>query len=237
MLARVAWSCRRCGGGAAARTACRLPASLPDMKNIVFHLLSLLFLCAPCPFARRARLDAPTPAAWAAAALRQIGREPSFTPYWFHGLQQAVIRAAPTWLINRQVGAQHRLSAVVLVVDLCFAQVSSCTWSPGLPALARSAPAATACRARSYQCHLLLAPARPPDRCWPCTTTCVIATTAALRASRRRRLLLALKELAPREKSPPRASVSCASASDACAAEALIASCQRRIARLHARRS
>lgn len=57
---------------------------------------------------RRARLDAPTPAAWAAAAVRQIGREATFTPYWFHGLQQAVIRLAPEWLINRQVMRMHQ---------------------------------------------------------------------------------------------------------------------------------
>lgn len=51
---------------------------------------------------RRARLDAPSPEAWAVAAARQVGREASFTPYWFHGLQQAVIRLAPAWLVNRK---------------------------------------------------------------------------------------------------------------------------------------
>lgn len=67
--------------------------------------LSHAFPAAGCrPPRRRARLDAPTPDAWAAAAVRQIGREGSFTPYWFHGLQQAFVRLAPTWLVNRQVG-------------------------------------------------------------------------------------------------------------------------------------
>lgn len=35
--------------------------------------------------------------------MRQIGREGSFTPYWFHGLQQAFVRLAPEWIIRRQV--------------------------------------------------------------------------------------------------------------------------------------
>lgn len=62
-------------------------------------------LAGPTRSCRRARLDAPSPDAWAAAAVRQIGRENSFTPYWFHGVQQAFVRLAPEWLINRQVGA------------------------------------------------------------------------------------------------------------------------------------
>lgn len=33
-----------------------------------------------------ASLLVPTPAIWAAAALRQIGRETCCTPYWFHAL-------------------------------------------------------------------------------------------------------------------------------------------------------
>lgn len=69
---------------------------------------SPMFVATKMSKIRRARLDAPTPAAWAAAALKQIGRETSFTPYWFHGLQQAVIRLAPDWLINRQVMRMHQ---------------------------------------------------------------------------------------------------------------------------------
>ncbi|EFN59097.1 hypothetical protein CHLNCDRAFT_56728 [Chlorella variabilis] len=52
---------------------------------------------------KRARLDAPMPATWAAAAVKQIGRETSFTPYWFHGLQSLFVKLAPTSLINTMV--------------------------------------------------------------------------------------------------------------------------------------
>ena len=69
---------------------------------------SLLSLppCPPCR--RRARLDAPTPEAWARAAVAQIGYETSATPFWAHGLQAALIRSAPAWLINRQVMRLHQ---------------------------------------------------------------------------------------------------------------------------------
>jgi hypothetical protein len=40
--------------------------------------------------------------------VRQIGRETSLTPYWFHGLQHVMVRSAPVWLINRQVMGIHQ---------------------------------------------------------------------------------------------------------------------------------
>ncbi|KAL4426395.1 hypothetical protein ABPG77_004689 [Micractinium sp. CCAP 211/92] len=67
-----------------------------------------MFVATKMSKIRRARLDAPSPDAWAAAAVRQIGRENSFTPYWFHGVQQAFVRLAPEWLINRQVMGIHQ---------------------------------------------------------------------------------------------------------------------------------
>ena len=36
----------------------------------------------------------PSPATWAAAALRQMGRETSITPYWFHALLVCVCQCA-----------------------------------------------------------------------------------------------------------------------------------------------
>ncbi len=81
------------------RRACSLqPSMLPSLlaachKPIHFDLQPLTYHAPPTMAARRARLDAPTPAAWAAAALKQIGRETSFTPYWFHGLQVRPLRS------------------------------------------------------------------------------------------------------------------------------------------------
>ena len=58
---------------------------------------------------RRARLDAPTPAAWARAAVRQIGREVVVSPYWFHGLQLLGLRVAPAFAIDRYVMNLHQV--------------------------------------------------------------------------------------------------------------------------------
>ena len=46
-----------------------------------------MFVATKMSKIRRARLDAPTPEAWAKAAVAQIGQETSLSPYWFHGLQ------------------------------------------------------------------------------------------------------------------------------------------------------
>lgn len=67
-----------------------------------------MFVATKMSKIRRARLDAPSPDTWAAAALRQLGYETSFTPFWFHGLQEAVITRAPDWIINRQVMNIHQ---------------------------------------------------------------------------------------------------------------------------------
>eukprot|EP00887_Chlorella_sp_A99_P005417 scaffold1.g5417.t1 len=56
----------------------------------------------------RARLDAPFPDAWVRAALRQIGYETSATPFWFHGLQAALVHSVPDWAVNRQVLQLHK---------------------------------------------------------------------------------------------------------------------------------
>ncbi len=49
-----------------------------------------LFVATKMSKIRRARLDAPSPATWAAAAVAQIGQETSASPYWFHALQVGV---------------------------------------------------------------------------------------------------------------------------------------------------
>ena len=45
-----------------------------------------MFVATKMSKIRRARLDAPTPAKWAKAAVRQVGYETSRTPYWYHAL-------------------------------------------------------------------------------------------------------------------------------------------------------
>ena len=70
-----------------------------------------------CPFfvttkiskIRKPRLDAPTPKAWARAAVKQIGYETDRTPYWSHGLMLMVIRSVcPAWAVNSFVTSLHK---------------------------------------------------------------------------------------------------------------------------------
>lgn len=70
-----------------------------------------------CPFfvttkiskIRKPRLDAPTPKAWARAAVKQIGYETDRTPYWSHGLMLMLIRSVcPAWAVNAYVTSLHQ---------------------------------------------------------------------------------------------------------------------------------
>ena len=45
-----------------------------------------MFVATRMPGISTASLMAPSPDAWAAAAMRQLNHEASFTPFWFHGL-------------------------------------------------------------------------------------------------------------------------------------------------------
>jgi 17beta-estradiol 17-dehydrogenase / very-long-chain 3-oxoacyl-CoA reductase len=64
---------------------------------------------------RRARLDVPTPEAWARAAVKQVGYGTA-TPYWYHALMLAAIAAlVPDWVVTRHVRDLHvRFRAVGL---------------------------------------------------------------------------------------------------------------------------
>ena len=66
-----------------------------------------MFVATKMSKIRRARLDAPTPGVWAKAAVRQIGYEAVLTPYWYHGLMNAVIGLAPTWVVEKYVHTLH----------------------------------------------------------------------------------------------------------------------------------
>jgi 17beta-estradiol 17-dehydrogenase / very-long-chain 3-oxoacyl-CoA reductase len=70
-----------------------------------------------CPFfvttkiskIRKPRLDAPTPRAWARAAVKQIGYETDRTPYWSHGLMLLAIRSVcPDWAVSAYVHSLHK---------------------------------------------------------------------------------------------------------------------------------
>lgn len=67
-----------------------------------------LFVATKMSKIRRARIDAPAPATWAAAAVRAMGRETVSIPYWFHALQAAVVKLLPAGLVQYQVMQIHR---------------------------------------------------------------------------------------------------------------------------------
>jgi len=68
-----------------------------------------MFVATKMAKIRRARLDAPTPAVWAKAAVKQIGYDTVRTPYWYHGLMMAVINnLAPRGVIVSYVHKLHQ---------------------------------------------------------------------------------------------------------------------------------
>ncbi|KAL6781983.1 hypothetical protein ACKKBF_B10185 [Auxenochlorella protothecoides x Auxenochlorella symbiontica] len=67
-----------------------------------------LFVATKMSKIRRARIDAPTPEVWAAAAVRAMGYETVFFPYWFHALQAAAVKLLPASLVQYQVMQIHR---------------------------------------------------------------------------------------------------------------------------------
>jgi 17beta-estradiol 17-dehydrogenase / very-long-chain 3-oxoacyl-CoA reductase len=66
-----------------------------------------MFVATKMSKIRRARLDAPTPAAWARAAVRQIGYDTILTPWWYHGLMNGVVALAPDWVIIKYIRDLH----------------------------------------------------------------------------------------------------------------------------------
>ena len=67
-----------------------------------------MFVATKMAKIRRARLDAPAPGVWAAAAVRQIGYDTVRTPYWYHGLMMAAVdNLLPAWLVSSHVRKMH----------------------------------------------------------------------------------------------------------------------------------
>lgn len=66
-----------------------------------------MFVATKMSKIKRARLDAPTPQAWARAAVRQIGYDTVLTPYWYHGLMTAVVDLAPRFVVVKYVHDLH----------------------------------------------------------------------------------------------------------------------------------
>lgn len=68
-----------------------------------------MFVATKLAKIRTARIDAPAPEAYARAAVAQIGMpETTFSPFWFHGLQIALIKLVPDGLILGYVLRLHK---------------------------------------------------------------------------------------------------------------------------------
>lgn len=77
--------------------------------NIRVHDQCPFFVTTKISKIRKPRLDAPTPKAWAKAAVKQIGYETDRTPYWSHGLMLLVIKTvAPEWVVKEYVHSLHK---------------------------------------------------------------------------------------------------------------------------------
>ena len=77
--------------------------------NVVFLLLIFFMVTTKISKIRKPRLDAPTPKAWARAAVKQIGYETDRTPYWSHGLMLMFIKSVgPVWAVNAFVTSLHK---------------------------------------------------------------------------------------------------------------------------------
>ena len=77
--------------------------------NVRVHDQCPFFVTTKISKIRKPRLDAPTPKAWARAAVKQIGYETVRTPYWSHGLMLMLIHSVcPAWAVNAYVTSLHK---------------------------------------------------------------------------------------------------------------------------------
>lgn len=77
--------------------------------NVRVHDQCPFFVTTKISKIRKPRLDAPTPKAWARAAVKQIGYETDRTPYWSHGLMLMLIKSVgPVWAVNAFVTSLHK---------------------------------------------------------------------------------------------------------------------------------
>ena len=57
---------------------------------------------------RKPTLDAPSPKAWVAAAIKDVGYEPTSTPYWYHGAMWGVVNDVPLAVTNAYLLSFHK---------------------------------------------------------------------------------------------------------------------------------
>ena len=77
--------------------------------NVRVHDQCPFFVTTKISKIRKPRLDAPTPKAWARAAVKQIGYETVRTPYWSHGLMLMLIHSVcPAWAVTAYVTSLHK---------------------------------------------------------------------------------------------------------------------------------
>ena len=75
--------------------------------GVTVQNMAPLFVATKMSKIRRPRVDAPSPKVWVRAALRDLGHDVISCPYWYHGLQRAVIASLPVGVVNWYVRWFH----------------------------------------------------------------------------------------------------------------------------------
>ena len=76
-------------------------------SGVIIQNMAPLFVATKMSKIRKPRLDAPSAAQWARAAVKHVGYETISSPYWFHALQWYVIAKAPCSLMNYYILNLH----------------------------------------------------------------------------------------------------------------------------------
>lgn len=76
-------------------------------SGVVMQNMAPLFVATKMSKIRKPRLDAPSAAQWARAAVKHIGYETTTSPYWFHALQWYCIARGPISLMHYYVLNLH----------------------------------------------------------------------------------------------------------------------------------
>lgn len=79
------------------------------------------------PVCRTASLAVPSPATWAAAAMRQLGREDSITPYWVHAvIVSAKVTRPAIAPVHDCTAARYRSLVVACEMAACPVHLLPC---------------------------------------------------------------------------------------------------------------
>ena len=77
-------------------------------SGVTMQNMAPLFVATKMSKIRKPRLDAPSAAQWARAAVKHIGYETTSSPYWFHALEWYCFARVPSFLLNNYLLNMHK---------------------------------------------------------------------------------------------------------------------------------